>query len=474
MQRWDLLNRFIFWSLGLIALLVIALGWTITSYLTETTLKREQRVTADFVRHVVDMHISTKNARTAELDLSDPRRLRQIADELWELHEVVRIKVFDPEGTIIWSDVPTLIGQNFRDNRLLRESLGGRIVAEFERLDSSPEHKFEQGRFEELMALYVPIHDKTKGDPLAVFEVYKDSELLREEIDQKGLTIWGIVLAGSTVLFLGQFALVRRASVTIKAQYRELSDRAEAMESINKRLETTQAQLVAAERLAAIGEVTAAVAHGIRNPLGNIRSVAQEASQGCEPTQPIRENLDEIVQQVDLLEERLRSFLSTTKSLDFSLAATSLEQLVEGALTGIRNRAKDSGTSIDVDVGEDIVVQCDAAKIEEALQELLVNSLEAGAHAISVVANPSDDAARKPGVRLTIQDDGAGVSPAAVNKSFDPFYTTKPLGTGLGLVVACKIIAGHQGELSLQSGPTGGTQAIVWLPLAPTNGEPVS
>lgn len=236
--------------------------------------------------------------------------------------------------------------------------------------------------------------------------------------------------------------------------------------------ETLKKVQVEAERLAATEEVIAAVAHGIRNPLGNIRLVTQEMLEVLDPPHVLREPLGEIIGQVDLLEARLRSFLSMTRPFDLSLTFTQVADLVGSAIQGIRQRLANQGVkvSVDLDAGR-TVLYCDAVKIEEALQELLVNSVQAQADTITIVGRQVMDNVQKQWIRLTIEDNGTGLSPDAVDKALHPFFTTKPLGTGLGLAVAKRIIEEHDGKLFLEASHTRGTRATVWLPSRLINGK---
>ncbi len=228
------------------------------------------------------------------------------------------------------------------------------------------------------------------------------------------------VLAGGGLLFLGQSGVVFSARRTIDRQYNDLQRHASALEHMNARLQATQSQLVEAERFAAIGEVTAAMAHGIRNPLSNIRLVTQEVLEGLESHHPFQEPLTDIITQVDLLETE----------------TAEPHPIVHG----------------------------DAVKLAEVLQVILTNSLEAGAHTITIVEQQGEDDAAGPGVQLHIIDDGAGLPPNAADRLFQPFFTTKTHGTGLGLVIAKKIIEAHGGHLTLEARVPHGTRATMWLP----------
>jgi len=224
-------------------------------------------------------------------------------------------------------------------------------------------------------------------------------------------------------------------------------------------------KLVEAERFAAMGEVTAAMAHGIRNPLSNIRLVTQELLEGLEPHHPFQQPLTDVITQVDFLETRLRSFLSTARMFDLSLTPLRLAGLINMALEGMEHCFVKRDVRGAVEATEHHpVIHGDAVKLAEALQVLLTNSLEAGAHTITIVAQQGGDDAAGPGVQLHIIDDGAGLPPDAEDRLFQPFFTTKTYGTGLGLVIAKKIIDAHGGHLTLETHAPRGTKATVWLP----------
>jgi signal transduction histidine kinase len=110
------------------------------------------------------------------------------------------------------------------------------------------------------------------------------------------------------------------------------------------------------------------------------------------------------------------------------------------------------------------IIHGDAVKLAEALQVLLTNSLEAGAHTITIVEQQGGDDAAGAGVQLHIIDDGTGLPHDAADRLFQPFFTTKTHGTGLGLVIAKKIIDAHGGHLTLEAHVPRGTRATVWLP----------
>jgi two-component system sensor histidine kinase HydH len=216
---------------------------------------------------------------------------------------------------------------------------------------------------------------------------------------------------------------------------------------------------VAAERLAAFGEVTAAVAHGLGNPLAAIRASAQVALLDADG--PVRERLVQIVADTDRLRERMRALLDLGRPVEARSVPAALEAAVRSAVGPLRARADAQGVRVDVDVPSDLPkVRLDPARFEEALLCLVGNALDAmpagGTLRLTAALGSGE-------VELRVEDTGTGMSSAALARAFEPFFTTKPGGTGLGLALARKLVEASGGRLTLESGG-GGTRATIALP----------
>lgn len=461
----QLIRRFALISAVLIGLVALVVSWLTGSFLTKNMIEREKTFTVDYIQRAI-RGITTTELRAAWKLRLESRPLRTVAEDLRLLPEVVRIKIYDPRGVVIWSDVAELVGTDFHEDDSVREALKGQVRVELEQIEPTPEHKFEHPHFRELMSIYVPYRDESTQELLAVFEIYKYPQFLYRLIVNGRSILWAVVLLGGGVLCLGQFGLVTAASRTIDRQYSELRADADRLEQVNRELKAAQAQLVQSERYAALGKVTTAVAHGIRNPLGNIRLVAQETREGLDPKSPLREPLNEVITQVDLLEERLRHFLTTAKPTDLTLTKIHLLDVVRAAIDGMRARFAEKAIAVEIQPFDgDCSVQGDQVKLEEAVRILLSNSVEAGAKKITLGQCRIVESNGNQGIEFHMIDDGTGLSPSALTHLFEPFYTTKPLGTGLGLVIAKKMVEAHGGMLALHSVQPRGVDATVWLPL---------
>jgi signal transduction histidine kinase len=228
-----------------------------------------------------------------------------------------------------------------------------------------------------------------------------------------------------------------------------------------RELATAQAELIQRERLAALGEMSAVVAHEVRNPVAVIFNAAAS----------MRRNPDERDTLIAIVEEeagRLRQMV--TDLLDFARPASvhlvheSLAPIIESALDALRNGNIDASVDVEVTVQENVPpLQCDVRLLRQAIVNLVSNALQApgrkGPVRITVAKNGEDR------VHLLVIDDGAGIAGDIADRIFRPFFTTRATGTGLGLAVVQRIVNAHGGVLAHHETPGGGATFDVELPL---------
>ncbi len=228
----------------------------------------------------------------------------------------------------------------------------------------------------------------------------------------------------------------------------------------------TQAELVRAERLAAVGELAAAVAHGIRNPLAGIRAAAQVAREDVVDARLI-ESLDDIIGEAGRLETRVRTILNFAKPFEPKLVSADLNAFLEDFAERMRKRIP-AGIRLAVELDHTLpMVRFDTVQMTEVLEALVVNAVEAmtegGALAIRSRLD-GHDGARRDAV-LTVSDTGPGIDAARRERIFDLFYTTKVSGTGIGLATAKRLIDQHGGTIGVDSAPGAGTTFVIRLPV---------
>src|SRR5213082_528085 len=248
----------------------------------------------------------------------------------------------------------------------------------------------------------------------------------------------------------------------------EVGELARAFARMTEQLRQSRAQLVQSEKLASIGQMAAAVAHGLRNPLASLRAAAQLARHRVDAP-AAREQLDAIVEQVDRLDLRIAHLLQFSRPAPFRPLREHVEVLVDGALAGftelLRQRKVELVTSCPAALPE---VQVDPMRLEQALTELVSNALDAmpegGRLDVATRAEPGPGGAG--GVVVEVTDSGPGIAPEILPNLGEPFFTTRPEGTGLGLAIAKRYVEEAGGRLDITSTPGRGTTVRIWLPSA--------
>lgn len=233
-----------------------------------------------------------------------------------------------------------------------------------------------------------------------------------------------------------------------------------------------------AERLAAVGQLAAGVAHEIRNPLTAIRSTMQYLLQGS-GNEPRQELMAELLSEVDRINGTVGGLLSLSRAGELHKTEIDLLDPLSKSIHLIQARAGEQGVAVEARLGsEPLRVLGDSGQLKQVFLNLLLNALQSmpDGGRITVTAGPWRSAAH-PGARwaqVRITDTGAGIPPDQIRRIFDPFYTTKQEGTGLGLAICHGILERHQGEIELESEEGRGTTAAVRLPLVEAMAWPTS
>ena len=221
-----------------------------------------------------------------------------------------------------------------------------------------------------------------------------------------------------------------------------------------KRLE---AELRHRERLAALGQFAAGVAHEIRNPLATIRLRAQ-MSESSQPQQAVTRNSHVILQEVDRLDVMIERLLSFARPISLDRRPLELSAFCSECIADWRRRAQEGVTLLLESQGE-VFVQADRNRLQQVVDNLLENAIQAveeqdGGIVTVHVTQEGYTAC------ISVSDDGAGFSPEAARHALDPFYTTRDVGTGLGLSIAFELIQAHGGTLTISERTQGATVAL--------------
>ena len=225
------------------------------------------------------------------------------------------------------------------------------------------------------------------------------------------------------------------------------------------------------DRLAALGEMAAGLAHEIRNPLGAIKGAAQCLDPKRLPGED-GEFLEVIVEEVNRLNGVVSAFLDYARPLKQNFGATDLNEVVSRTIKLIQNEIP-SGIETSVELAGDLPkVEGDAEQLKQVLINLVQNAIQAMGSApgrIQVVTRRGDRfndlRGRADAVEVRVQDSGPGIPQDQQPHIFVPFFTTKEKGTGLGLAICQRIVKNHGGSISVESSAHEGTAFIIRLPI---------
>ncbi len=213
------------------------------------------------------------------------------------------------------------------------------------------------------------------------------------------------------------------------------------------------------ERFTAVGHLAAAIAHEVRNPLASLSGAVQM----MKPRKDDEQLLNIITREINRLSELVTRFLQSTRSTEYLPVPTDLEELVKQV---VETFSQDPQYADEINVVLEFQVmdpiELDRERIRQILWNLLLNAAQAMPDGGRILVGGVRIGER---VRLVVTDEGVGIDNDNVNKLFDPFYTTRVGGTGLGLATVERCTREHGGEVWVQSEPGVGTTFAVWLPM---------
>ncbi|MDI6901478.1 MAG: ATP-binding protein [Anaerosomatales bacterium] len=231
-------------------------------------------------------------------------------------------------------------------------------------------------------------------------------------------------------------------------------------------------QLIRADRLAAMGELTAGVAHEVRNPLGIIRASVQLVEESdCQPAR-VREATHVIKHEIDRLDKVIKALLDFGRPSSPALSPVMITDVLDDVILFTRRFAGQSNVAIVQEPHDEVpLVMADADQMKQVFVNLISNAVQAmeeGGGTITVTTVHEGAF-----VSVRVADTGPGMPPDQLSKVFDPFYSTRDEGTGLGLTMVHRIIDEHGGRIEVRSTEGSGTTFTVALPVAQIEEEGV-
>ena len=229
------------------------------------------------------------------------------------------------------------------------------------------------------------------------------------------------------------------------------------------------------DRLAALGEMAAAIAHEVKNPLGGIEVMAGLLKRQLPESQDAQTILADIIKEAKMANRIVQEVLAFVRPIRLQVEDISVADVIRDAIVTAESHALKGEVEVRVDVPEALrPIQGDPHQLRQIFTNFLTNAFEAmnGAGAVDITAiavegeeESGSEHGAGPTIIITVSDDGPGIPSDVTDRIFSPFFTTKPQGSGLGLAIVRKIVDAHDGRIDVGARPGGGTVFRVTLPV---------
>jgi signal transduction histidine kinase len=231
------------------------------------------------------------------------------------------------------------------------------------------------------------------------------------------------------------------------------------------------------DRLAALGEMAAAIAHEVKNPLASIEVMAGVLKRQLAEQPEALETLDDIIKEAKMANAIVVEVLEFVRPIQLQVERVDLDEVLKDSITLAEGQKRRGAVTIRTELDAAVPdLPADPHQLRQLFSNLLANAFEAlggeGHVDIRSTLVPDDEptGAEEPApqVRIEVRDNGPGISPEDLERIFSPFFTTKPQGTGLGLAIVRKVVDAHDGRIDAVSAPGRGASFRVTLPLVPS------
>jgi signal transduction histidine kinase len=216
------------------------------------------------------------------------------------------------------------------------------------------------------------------------------------------------------------------------------------------------------ERMATLGELAAAVAHEIKNPLAGISGAIQVIYEDLNEDDPKKEVMSEVLNEIERLDKTVRDLLFFARPTEPKKVEIDIMSIIDRCINLIKPKADKQNIKIENKIQENVTLKIDPQQIQQAIINIMMNAINAmpSGGIMRLSSQRIDDY-----IEISISDTGEGISPEELKKVFKPFYTIRHAGTGLGLSISRNIIEAHGGMISVDSTPGMGTTFKIKLPV---------
>lgn len=453
--QFNLLRWFSLVSILIITIVSLGLGYIATRFIVDDSIQRDAILTAQFIQTLASTEVGRHNLPNVQMGaLLDPREdagfsaeaqiNRQNARKEFFDHikhiasqpDSLLISIYAPDDVVIWSSNPTLVGQKFSDDDELEKSFttNESVFATYHEVRGDREkQQFLRMPKDLFIENYIPMMSSA-GKVVALVEIYKEPSDLIARTQRGYILMWLSTSFGGALIYFALYLIVRRAAALLISQ---------------------QKKIIENETFVALGEMSAAVAHSLRNPLATIRSSAELAQELAPP--PLQKNIYDIISQVDRMSKWVRELLLASSSTTGSVENVDPLEAIVGTLHAFEPQIQNSNVRVDFTATAAPLVISQRVLLSQVLNSLLSNAIEAMPNGgrLQIEIEPDAPACK---LHITIQDNGNGMTSQQKRMLFQPFSTNKLGGLGVGLVMVKRIMERFGGQISVSSRENEGTR----------------
>jgi signal transduction histidine kinase len=445
-------------SLLMITAMVVGTGLIQSSFFRHSIIDREAVIVRDIVHALTVEHGVTAADLENYTHTQSSARLDQSFDPLKMLSGTARIKVFNHDNTIIWSDNPKLVGTK-RTAHLdrLGRAMEGEVQSVFN-LGKENTNIFEKGQLTpETIEFYVPVFlgeaRESATGVIGVLSLYREPEDLNRTIQHGLYLLWTVIGGAGLALFAALYKL-----------FNLVYSRQKSAESKFSKLTVEHERIVQIEKMSAMGELVGEIAHQLNNPLVGVINLTQLAERQVDNPQRVSELLAEVRKAGTECRDIVQRILRINQISRSTLQPTDMTELVQDTIT-FCHQSIALHHAVDFEAPEQkVMLNVDPVLIRQALFNLIHNAILAAPDTQVRVTLTLADREGAPGIQLSVTDSGPGFGSETAAKLFKPFFTTRSNGTGLGLSVAQHIVMKHGGVVLAENLPIGGARFSIWLP----------
>jgi len=446
-QTFNLSRRFAVISFFVIVTVTLGMSAVMARFLSEEMLRHDAMESSEFIHRVLG-HQFNEAFFSGDPAAAKSTGAQESLSAVAKMPGVLRAQAFSVKGAVLWSSHVGSNQHTFGDNPELDRALQGEVVVEADLIESrayvKPEHVFAAIPQKQFAEYYLPVWNAERDRVIGVVEVYKSPDAHFDSIRSGLQRIWLTALCGGLLMYGSLFWTVRRAHQVMLDQQRRIASN---------------------EGFAAVGEMAAAVAHNLRNPMAAIRTSAELMA--GQPGDRRYNFAGDIMAEIDRMELWIRSLLGHAKVGTRAASSVSVNAILKNLIDGMHAEMIQRRVLVQWSPDDRLLpVFVDGLMIEQIAHTVVANALDAmpDGGTLSLVTRHIKSGNKTGAIEINITDTGVGIPEHKLRQTFTAPASTKTHGLGIGLPLVQRTVERMGGAVTISSQPGRGTRVTITIP----------